>query len=167
VAAGTDNPLSLTVMADRRIVARFVRSYAITINPRGGGGGTVSATPMKATYDAGESIGLTAIPDAGYRFTGWTIDSQLVSVEQSYTLVVTSDHQIVAGFAPLTAPIVTPTAGGSPGGSPTPTVRPTYALVLSAGAGGGVSALPSPGPYAPGTRVQVSAAPESGFVFTG
>ena len=161
-AAGSDNPLSLTITADRRIVARFVRSYIVTVSTSGGG--TATFTPDKPTYEAGDVVSLIATPDAGYAFIGWTLDGQQVSGERHYSFTVSSDHRIVAGFTLLTAPTVTPTAGGSPGGPPTPTI---YTLALSAGAGGSVSALPSPGPYAPGTRVQVSAAPESGFVFTG
>jgi len=177
VAAGTANPLSVTITADRRIAARFVRLYTVVVETSGGG--TVTVAPNKPTYEAGETVNLAATPAAGHRFTGWTLDSQPVSSDPNYILTVTSDHLIVAGFALLTAPTVTPTVagspmptvtptvGGSPGGSPVPTTRPAYALALSAGPGGGVSALPSPGPYGPGTRVQVSAVPESGFVFTG
>ncbi len=177
VAAGTANPLSVTITADRRIAARFVRLYTVVVETSGGG--TVTVAPNKPTYEAGETVNLAATPAAGHRFTGWTLDSQPVSSDPNYILTVTSDHLIVAGFALLTAPTVTPTVagspmptvtptvGGSPGGSPVPTARPAYALALSAGPGGGVSALPSPGPYGPGTRVQVSAVPESGFVFTG
>lgn len=161
VAAGTANPLSVTITADRRIAARFVRLYTVVVE--NSGGGTVAVAPNKPTYEAGETVDLSAIPAAGYRFTGWTLDSQFVSIDPRYILTVTSDHKIVAGFVPLTAPTVTPTVIGSS----VPTVSPRYALALAAGSGGGVSALPSPGPYAPGTRVQVSAVPESGYVFTG
>jgi len=197
VAAGAASPLSLTVTADHRIVARFVRAYTITVEIRGGG--TVTIAPNKPTYDAGEVVNLTATPSAESRFSGWLLGGKQVSAEQNYSFVVTDDFSLVAGFERVTAPTVTPTVGGSPvptatptgGGSPVPTAtptgggravptatstvvvappptaRPTYALALSAGTGGAVSAVPSPGPYIPGTRVQVSAAPESGFVFIG
>lgn len=165
VVAGAGNPLALTVTADQRIVAGFDRVYTVTVGTSGGG--TATLTPSKATYAAGKTINVTATSDAGYRFSGWTLDAQPVSVEPHYSFIVTSDHRIVAGFVLLTAPTVTPTVIGSPGSTPVPTARPLYALALSAGAGGAVSALPGPGPYAPGTRVQASAVPESGFVFTG
>ena len=166
VAAGSENPLSLTVTAAQRIVAGFVRAYTIAIEVRGGG--TASIAPNKTAYDAGETVNLTATPNAEYRFVGWRVlGGPLASVEQNYSFAVSGDLRLVAEFERLTAPTVTPTVVGPPGASPTPTARPLYPLALSANPGGSVSALPSLGPYAPGTRVQVSAAPENGYVFTG
>jgi hypothetical protein len=161
VDAGAENPLSVTITADRRITARFVHLYTVAVKTSGGG--TVAIAPDKPTYEAGETVSLSATPAVGYRFAGWTLDGQPVSTETSYSFIVTTDHRIIAAFERLSAPTVTPTVSGSP----LPTVSPRYALVLSAGPGGGVAALPSPGPYAPGARVQVSATPDSGYVFTG
>lgn len=156
VAAGAANPLAVTITADRTVAARFVRrTYTLIL--QSGGGGAVNANPAATTYQAGTVVQLTATPDAGYGFSGWTIDSLSAGNTQPYSLTMDGDHKVIAGFVPLATPVPTPVA------SP----KPVYTLTLSAASGGGASALPSPGPYVSGTRVQVSATPNSGYVFTG
>ncbi len=46
-------------------------------------------------------------------------------------------------------------------------VAPTYALALSAGAGGAATVAPTPGPYPLGTMVAISAQPQAGYGLAG
>jgi uncharacterized repeat protein (TIGR02543 family) len=68
------------------------------------GSGTVSVDPDQATYGCGELVTLTAIPDAGYEFTGWSGD--LSGSENPATITMNSDKNITANFDPDTTPPV-------------------------------------------------------------
>ncbi|MFT4648065.1 MAG: regulation of enolase protein 1 (concanavalin A-like superfamily) [Glaciecola sp.] len=40
-----------------------------------GVGGTVQASPVAASYNCGDQVTLTAVPDSGYQFSGWGADA--------------------------------------------------------------------------------------------
>ncbi|MBD3243337.1 MAG: SUMF1/EgtB/PvdO family nonheme iron enzyme [Chitinivibrionales bacterium] len=63
-------------------------------------GGTVSGTPADSMVNAGTAVTLTAIPDSGYAFAGWS--GSIVSAANPLTLTVTADLSIHAAFAALT-----------------------------------------------------------------
>lgn len=59
-------------------------------------GGNVSEG---GTYDEGTESTITAIPDEGYQFLGWTGD--VVSSENPITIIVSGDKNIIANFQQL------------------------------------------------------------------
>jgi len=63
-------------------------------------GGTVTGGGI---YNAGDSVTLTAAPQAGYWFTGWTEGGNVVSTSLSYTFTMSGSRSLVATFAPLPA----------------------------------------------------------------
>ena len=59
--------------------------------------GTVD--PEEKVVRQGNSITVTATPNEGYGFTGWSIDGKVVSEEAAYTFTPTGDVTLTASFA--------------------------------------------------------------------
>ena len=66
---------------------------------------TVSANPAQAAtvtgsgeYSYGTTCTVTATPNTGYTFTGWTENGEVVSAELSYSFTATADRTLVANF---------------------------------------------------------------------
>lgn len=92
----TDNPLSLTMDANKEIIAVFThQQYELTIQAMEGGTVDPSGTGM---YPCGSDVPLTATPEDGYTFSGWDGG---VDGEAQTTINVTSDMQITAMFDPV------------------------------------------------------------------
>ena len=71
---------------------------------------TVSANPARAgsasgsgEYTFGETCTVTATPNSGYTFTGWTEDGTVVSEDMEYSFMVSADRDLVANFTFVTA----------------------------------------------------------------
>jgi hypothetical protein len=78
-------------------------------------GGTTSGG---GTVNSGDSVTITATPNAGYTFTNWTEAGAVVSTSSSYTFTADADHSFVANFdLPVTISTSgTPLVGGSTSG---------------------------------------------------
>ncbi|HET9327540.1 MAG TPA: kelch repeat-containing protein [Candidatus Eisenbacteria bacterium] len=138
-ASGNANPLTITMDANKTIVANFA-TYVLTAQSSPTAGGTVSKSPDQPSYGPGSQVTLTANAAAGYAFTGWSGDAS----GTTNPLIVTMDGQknITANFV-------------------------TYALATSvAPAGSGtVSRSPNLPSFPPGTQVTLTANPATGFGF--
>ena len=87
----TDNPRTLVVTQDTTLTAVFeVLTYGIivTCDPIQG---TVTGS---GTYNYGDVVTLTAIPNEGYRFVRWSNDV----VDNPYTFVISEDVTLTAEF---------------------------------------------------------------------
>ena len=111
----------------------------------------VSASPTSAgtvsgggAYLTGESVTITATPNAGYKFTGWYYRNNKVSSNATYTFTAATDGNLKAEFDPLPSYTVSASASPSAGGTVT---------------GGGS--------YFAGNTATVTATPKSGWHFTG
>ena len=102
-ASGTTGTATLTVFGYNKI------TYIATINITSGGGTqytvNVSANPTNGgtvtgggTYNQGQSCTVTASANAGFTFTNWTENGNVVSTQASYTFNVTSNRNLVANF---------------------------------------------------------------------
>jgi len=97
--AGTENPVSLDIFYDSLITANFSPIvHAISLEVDGNG----STEPAVGTheYNEGDVVSITAIPDEGWQFDGWSgdvTDPQLTIT----TLIVTSDKTVTADFSPV------------------------------------------------------------------
>jgi hypothetical protein len=111
---------------------------SVTTSP----GGVVVLDPAGGSYPPGTTVKLTAVPDAGYSFSGW--GGALGGSANPTTIVMDADKTVSASFSATT-------------GQYTVTVQPTT--------GGSVALSPSGGTYAPGTLVTVTAVPASGYRF--
>jgi hypothetical protein len=62
-------------------------------------GGRVTASPV-GRVDSGTTVTLTAVPDAGFEFTGWSGDTAAAATVNPLTVKVVKDRAILAGFRP-------------------------------------------------------------------
>ncbi len=68
-------------------------SISVTANPAIGG--TVSGG---GSFTIGSNATVTAVPAAGYTFTNWTENGNIVSSSTSYSFIVNQDRNLVANF---------------------------------------------------------------------
>ncbi len=114
---GTDNPLTVTVTDDMNIVATFtINEYTVTFSA--GNGGTLSGNTQQGVDHGDDCTAVTAVPDSGYSFTGWSGD-QTGTANPLTVTNVTGDMHIEAIFngAPAVPTAVAPKDGDivSPG----------------------------------------------------
>ncbi len=139
VLSGAGNPATFVIEADEIIAASFVAQSSVSVAPAVGG--TVTLDPPGGLYDDGTRVTLTAVPDAGHRFGGWS--GVLSGAGNPATLVIETDETLAASFVPQLRVSVAPAAGGS------------------------VTLDPPGGLYDPGSRVTLTALPDPGHRFGG
>ena len=135
--------------------------YALTVSKLGTGSGTVTSSPSgidcgstcSNTYAAETSVILTAAPDSGNAFTGW---GGACSGTGTCTVTMNAAKTVTASFALSSGPYtLTVTKSGT--GSGTVTSSPS-----GIDCGSTCSNI-----YTAGTSVILTAAPDSGYSFTG
>jgi uncharacterized repeat protein (TIGR02543 family) len=136
--AGAQNPISLVVDADKTIGAAFARP-TLAVSP--GPNGSVSLDPPGGVYDAGTIVTLTAVPDSGHLFAGWSGD--LAGTDNPTTISMDADQSVGASF------------------------ERAYELTLDPTSGGVLTLDPPGGLYPSGTTVLVTATPDPGYLFRG
>uniref|UniRef100_UPI00345E3C38 InlB B-repeat-containing protein n=1 Tax=Mesotoga sp. TaxID=2053577 RepID=UPI00345E3C38 len=96
VEVSTEEEYSFNATADRLLTANFaLKSY--TLETQVSGEGAVLRTPDKALYTHGETVELTAVPDNGWGFVGWSGD--LESSENPAEINMDGDKSVTATFA--------------------------------------------------------------------
>jgi hypothetical protein len=65
--------------------------------------GAVDIDPDKTTYSSGQKVKLTAVPDSGYQFDGWSGD--ISRSENPVTITMSQDYSIIASFNIDTVPM--------------------------------------------------------------
>jgi len=112
--SGSSNPTTMVVDCNKSIIANFsLTMHTLTIQSSGNG----STSPAMGAYDYYDStvVSITATPDSGWQFDGWTGDvSNLVSANT--TVTVDSDKVVTASFSLKTTQISWPLVGGVMGG---------------------------------------------------
>jgi hypothetical protein len=109
---GCDSPTGSTCIvsmtSDKTVAATFTTDptleCSLTLTPSGTGSGTITSSPSgincgatcSASYASGTSVTLTATPDAGSYFTGW---SYPCSGTGTCTVTLSSDTRITAAFS--------------------------------------------------------------------
>ena len=142
-ASGSANPLTVVMNSNKTITANFtavVNTYTLIVNAVNG---TVVKDPDQAAYNSGTSVVLTATPNAGYTFTGWSGDA--TGSVNPLTVVMNANKNITANFT---------------------AVVNTYTLVVNA-VNGTVVKNPDQAAYNSGTTVVLTATPNAGYTFTG
>ena len=72
-------------------------NISVTANPSNGG--TVSGG---GEFTFGETCTVTATPENGYTFTGWTENGEVISNELEYSFTAINDRELVANFIHMT-----------------------------------------------------------------
>src|SRR2546426_391478 len=135
-ASGTANPLSVTMDADKNITGTFaINTYTLSLTTVGNG--TASKSPDQPSYNHGTVVQLTATPNAGQGFVGWTGDAS--GTTNPLDVTMDGNKSITAQF--------------------------TLNLNVSVVGSGSVTKNPNQANYAPGTVVQLTATPAAGWHF--
>ena len=113
---------------------QIVKQYTLTASA--GDGGSVTGG---GTFSSGTQVSLTATPNAGYSFSGWSNGS----TANPLTITLNSNTSITANFQ---------------------VILNSYTLTVTAGEGGSVS---GGGEYEEGTEVSITATPNEGYEFIG
>lgn len=141
--SGTELSKVTTVNGNLNIVGNFGLAE-FTFEATSSGNGTVDWTPKKDLYAAGEEVTVTASPNSGFAFNGWT--GGIIAPKELNPLVVTMDgnKSVIANFVSSQTFVVNVTV---PGGGGTVTKNP-------------------PGPdYPAGATVTLTAVPDTGKRF--
>jgi len=151
IANVTAASTTITMNGDYSITANFgetsMERFDLTTSSTTGGSVTVPGEGT-FTYDAATVIGLTATPDAGYRFAGWTGDvGTIANVNAaSTTITISGDYSITANFEAVSAGQHSLTTSSTTGGSVTAPGEATFT-------------------YDAGTVVSLVATPATGYHF--
>ena len=116
--------------------------YSLTTSVGPSGGGSVTVSPIQATYTAGQQVTLTATPNAGYYFGNWSGDAS--GTTNPRTITITGNMSVTANFTAI-----------------------QYTLSMSASPAGGGTVAATPGPYTYGQQVTLTANPYAGYTFSG
>lgn len=94
---GFDNPATITMDGDKVITASFCKPVWYTLAVETTGEGAVLVEPELEEYLHGSRVTLTAVPQPGWRFTGWSGD--LAGDDNPVDLVMTADKNVIATFS--------------------------------------------------------------------
>ncbi|NOR88488.1 MAG: hypothetical protein GQ527_12860, partial [Bacteroidales bacterium] len=87
---------SFIIDENTELVANFqIEEFTVTLNANPVNGGTVSGGGI---YQYGETATIIASPNADYNFASWTLDGEVVSINTSYSFVVTESVSLTANF---------------------------------------------------------------------
>jgi uncharacterized repeat protein (TIGR02543 family) len=131
------NPIQVVMDSNKTIRAHFEgNGYALTVLAQNG---SVDVQPNLPTYPHGTTVTLTATPETGYHFTGWT--GSTASVLNPLVLTMDSTKTVTANFALNEYTLTIQTENGS------------------------VEVQPNQKTYLYGTTVTLTALPADGFRF--
>lgn len=123
--ATEENPYSLEVTQDRKIMAVFVEAPVVeyTLETSIEGGGSIIANPDGATHSDGTLVELLAVPASGYAFSHWTNGYQKTR-ENPYELAMTQNRKIRAVFYEETSESASSTDPSEENGDSLPSTNP-------------------------------------------
>ncbi|MFA9390124.1 MAG: ice-binding family protein [Prolixibacteraceae bacterium] len=102
-ATSSINPLSITMIENKNIIANFTLITAntytldvISVN------GDVLKNPLQVNYDNGDIVELTATPNSGYKFNFWSGD--VTSSSNPISVLIDQDKTITANYTLTSSP---------------------------------------------------------------
>ncbi|MDP3582811.1 MAG: InlB B-repeat-containing protein, partial [Ignavibacteria bacterium] len=138
-ASGSANPLTVIMTGNKNIIANYsINAYTLTIASVNG---SVTKNPDQANYNHGATVQLSASPTTGFTFTGWSGDANGSS--NPLTVIMDGNKNIIANYS-----------------------ISTYSLTISS-INGTVTKNPDQASYNHGSSVQLTAAPATGYTFSG
>jgi len=94
-AAGTTNPITITLDSDKSVTANFDRQFYI-LSISAGEGGTTDPRPGNHNVDPGIEVIIEAIPESGYEFNEWS--GNAAETDNPITITIDSDTSVRANF---------------------------------------------------------------------
>jgi hypothetical protein len=100
-----ENPTTITMDKNYTLTAYFtqVPIHRLTIAVSDPSMGTTNPAPGTYTYSEGSTVTVQAIPNTGYRFKNWTLDTTS-STENPITVYMDKDYTLTAYFEAAPAP---------------------------------------------------------------
>ncbi|MEK7719671.1 MAG: ice-binding family protein, partial [Bacteroidota bacterium] len=96
-ATGSDNPLTVTMNANKNITANFtINTYTLNVTAIHG---TVAKSPATGPYNYGTTVTLTPTPETGYTFTSWSVDA--TGSDNPLTVTMNANKNITANFTAI------------------------------------------------------------------
>ncbi|MBF0101313.1 MAG: hypothetical protein HQK77_10440, partial [Desulfobacterales bacterium] len=100
-ATGTSSSVTITINANKSVIANFTQgqtqgTYTISKTVTPTDAGTISVSPDKTSYSAGETVTITATPNQCYTFTGWGNDAS--GSDKTTTITMNANKTITANF---------------------------------------------------------------------
>ena len=118
-ASGASTTASVVMFADRTVTATFsLIQRTLTVNATNGSV-TTNPNPTNGTYNDGAVVALTATPDAGYQFDGWSGDAS--GTTNPLNITMDADKTITANFSKIQHTLTINATNGSVTASPAPT----------------------------------------------
>jgi hypothetical protein len=140
-ASGYDLTTNVTMDSNKFVTATFTQDqYVLTVTTVGGG--SVNKSPDFAYYTYGTVVTLTASPNVGWSFSGWSGDAS--GYELTTAVAMTGNKGVTATFT-----------------------ENEYTLDVTTVGQGSVTKSPDHAAYTYGTIVTLTASPESGWNFVG
>ena len=99
------NPITVTMNAPHTATAHYtpqVQSYTLTIVTTTGG--TTNPVPGSYTYIVNSNVQVSALPNLGYTFGHWELDSINVGSTNPYTVIMNMNHTLTAIFTAIPPP---------------------------------------------------------------
>lgn len=94
LAVSTSPSYTFTLLGNRAFVANFIlKTYTLNVTAVNG---SVTKSPNQASYIHGTMVTLTAVPNTGYTFSGWSVDA--TGSTNPLTISMTSNKNITANF---------------------------------------------------------------------
>lgn len=143
-AGEMSNVCTLTISGATSATATFTLLNKLSINTDGTGVGSVATNPAGTAFLPDTLVTLTATPNAGSTFTGWSGDCA-AETTNTCALIMNASKNVTANFVLLHMLAVSTTGDGT----------------------GSVSINPEQAAYLPGTLVTLTATPNTGSTFAG
>ena len=134
-------PTLVTPQNTDAIVEMMCSSQEYTLTISAGTGGTTNPTPDTYIYYGGTHVTVTALPNSGFAFSGWSGDAS--GVENPVTIVIDRDKSLTANFVQ------------------------EYTLTIMAGEGGTTQPGPGSHGYGEGATAVITAVPNTDYGFIG
>lgn len=100
ILLGADNPINVTMNANRSITAIFEVQGGLLLSLSGNPDrGTVNATPDKTSYTLGEQVSIEAFPFEGYQFARWEENGALFNSSNPHVFAMQRNYVLEAIFA--------------------------------------------------------------------
>jgi len=93
---GSKDTITVYVDSAMTVTANFVPSSTTYTLATSGTNGTLTISPVKSAYNAGESVTITANASTGYKFSGWSGDA--TGSTNPLTVTMNGDKTITASF---------------------------------------------------------------------
>ncbi len=91
---GDDENITVIMDEDKELTAKFVEVFTLTVDIEGEG--EVEMEPEEEEYENGTEVTLTAVPEDGWDFQGWTGDFE--GDEENITVIMDEDKELTAKF---------------------------------------------------------------------